>query len=63
MTLTPKARAALTRIANGDGDATQHTRQMISALSRNKLIDFNLEMFRYVITDRGRDALAGKVTA
>ena len=59
--LTHKARAALTRIAEGDGDATQHTTQMVDRLAGEDLITFDLDLFKYIITDRGRAALAGQL--
>jgi hypothetical protein len=57
MTLTPAARNALHRIANGDGSAVNHTRQMIGRLSRDGLIDFDLATFQYVATQAGHNAL------
>jgi hypothetical protein len=57
MRITLNARNALHRIANGDGSAVNHTRQMIDRLSRDGLIDFDLATFQYVATQAGHEAL------
>lgn len=53
--MTPKARAALHLIDGGQRAAV--TRQMMDRLTAAGLIDFDLDVGGWVLTDAGREAL------